>query len=118
MQVSAKLGMRKKRTQKIGYNGRKREEHACLFGERRMSIMCRICDTESNPETVMSLSKEEKILDYIRKNGSISSQKAASIGGYKSKSGARKLLDKMMADGVIQKVGNGPSTKYIIKEGS
>lgn len=74
--------------------------------------------TESNPETVMSLSKEEKILDYIRKNGSISSQETASIGGYKSKSGARKLLDKMMADGVIKKVGNGPSTKYIIKEGS
>ncbi|WP_117910476.1 ATP-binding protein [Eubacterium sp.] len=60
------------------------------------------------------MSKEEKILDYIRQNGSISSQEAADIGGYKSKTGARKLLDKMIANGLIKKAGKGPATKYII----
>ncbi|HAD55138.1 MAG TPA: hypothetical protein DCG10_08145 [Lachnospiraceae bacterium] len=61
-----------------------------------------------------SMLKEEKILDYIRQNGSISSQEAADIGGYKSKTGARKLLDKMIANGLIRKAGKGPATKYII----
>ena len=51
---------------------------------------------------------------YIRQNGSISSQKAADIGGYKSKTGARKLLDKMIEKGLITKIGNGPATKYVI----
>ena len=60
------------------------------------------------------MSKEEKILEYIRRNGSISSREAADIGKYKSKTGARKLLDKMIAKGLIQKVGNGPATKYVI----
>lgn len=62
----------------------------------------------------MPMSKEEKILDYIRQNGSISSQEAADIGGYKSKTGARKLLDKMITNGLIRKAGKGPATKYII----
>lgn len=61
-----------------------------------------------------SMLKEEKILDYIRQNGSINSQEAADIGGYKSKTGARKLLDKMIANGLIRKAGKGPATKYII----
>ena len=58
--------------------------------------------------------KEDKILEYIRQNGSISSQQAADIGGYKSKTDARKLLDKMIAKGLIKKTGNGPATKYVI----
>ena len=58
--------------------------------------------------------KEDKIIEYIRQNGSISSQKAADIGGYKSKTGARKLLDKMIEKGLITKIGNGPATKYVI----
>ena len=59
-------------------------------------------------------SKEDKIIECIRQNGSISSQKAADIGGYKSKTGARKLLDKMIEKGLITKIGNGPATKYVI----
>lgn len=61
------------------------------------------------------MTKEEKILEYIRRNGSISSQEAADIGGYKSKTGARKLLDKMIAKDLIKKVGKGPATKYVIQ---
>ena len=64
---------------------------------------------------VTAVTKEEKILEYIRRNGSISSQEAADIGGYKSKTGARKLLDKMIAKDLIKKVGKGPATKYVIQ---
>ena len=63
-----------------------------------------------------SMSKEERILEYIRQNGSVSSQQAADIGAYNSKTSARKLLDKMIAKGLIKRIGNGPSTKYVIQE--
>ena len=53
-------------------------------------------------------------MKYIRQNGSVSSQQAADIGGYNSKTSARKLLDKMIAKGLIKRIGNGPSTKYVI----
>ena len=73
-----------------------------------------IRNENTNQTEATVLSKEDKILEYIRQNGSISSQKAADIGGYKSKTGARKLLDKMIEKGLITKIGNGPATKYVI----
>lgn len=73
-----------------------------------------IRNENTNQTEAIALSKEDKILEYIRQNGSISSQKAADIGGYKSKTGARKLLDKMIEKGLITKIGNGPATKYVI----
>lgn len=73
-----------------------------------------IRNENTNQAKAMAVSKEDKILEYIRQNGSISSQKAADIGGYKSKTGARKLLDKMIEKGLITKIGNGPATKYVI----
>ena len=73
-----------------------------------------VADIRSETISQVAMSKEEKILVYIRQNGSISSQEAADVGGYKSKTGARKLLDKMIANGLIKKVGKGPATKYII----
>lgn len=68
-----------------------------------------------NQAEATAVTKEEKILEYIRRNGSISSQEAADIGGYNSKTGARKLLDKMIAKDLIKKVGKGPATKYVIQ---
>lgn len=73
-----------------------------------------IRNENTNQEKATVVSKEDKIIEYIRQNGSISSQKAADIGGYKSKTGARKLLDKMIEKGLITKIGNGPATKYVI----
>ncbi len=35
----------------------------------------------TNQEKATAVSKEDKIIEYIRQNGSISSQKAADIGG-------------------------------------
>ena len=73
-----------------------------------------IRNENTNQEKATAVSKEDKIIEYIRQNGSISSQKAADIGGYKSKTGARKLLDKMIEKGLITKIGNGPATKSLI----
>ena len=39
---------------------------------------------------------------------------AADISGCKSKTGAQKLLDKMIKNGLIRKAGKGPAIKYII----
>ena len=73
-----------------------------------------IRNENTNQEKATAVSKEDKILEYIRQNGSVSSQQAADIGGYNSKTSARKLLDKMIAKGLIKRIGNGPSTKYVI----
>ena len=47
-------------------------------------------------ETITAMSKAEKVLAYIRQNGSISMQKVMEIGNYRSRTGARKLIDKMI----------------------
>ena len=57
--------------------------------------------------------KEQRILEYIEKTGSISTQKVTELCGYKTKAGARKLLDKMIENGKIQRSGSGPATKYV-----
>ena len=62
------------------------------------------------------MSKEDKILDYIRQNGSISTQKVMEICSYNSRTGARNLLDKMVNAGLIEKVGESRKTHYKIKE--
>ena len=51
--------------------------------------------------------KERKIIEYIKLNGSITTKTVVEICGYKTKSGARKLLEKM-----IQKNGDGSATEY------
>ena len=73
----------------------------------------------SNPGTIRvtkEMSKEDKILDYIRQNGSISTQKVMEICSYNSRTGARNLLDKMVNAGLIEKVGESRKTHYKIKE--
>ena len=56
--------------------------------------------------------KEQKIIDYIELNGSITTQIVTSICGYQTKAGARKLLEKMTKNGILQKLGSGPATRY------
>ena len=62
------------------------------------------------------MSKAEKVLAYIRQNGSISMQKVMEIGNYRSRTGARKLIDKMINADFIEKTGEGNKTIYKIKE--
>ena len=61
------------------------------------------------------MSKEDRILDYIRQNGSIPTQKVMEICNYNSRTGARNLLDKMINAGLIEKVGESRKTHYRIK---
>ncbi len=64
--------------------------------------------TESSESVIIkSMPKEDMVLDYIRKNGSISMQKVMATCNYRSRTGARKLIDK---------IGEGNNTLYRIKE--
>ena len=56
--------------------------------------------------------KERKIIEYIKLNGSITTKTVVEICGYITKSGARKLLEKMIQKGMIQKNGDGSATEY------
>ena len=73
--------------------------------------------TESDEaETITTISKVDKVLAYIRQNGTISMQKVMEIGNYRSRTGARKLIDKMIKVDLIEKIGEGNKTIYKIKE--
>ena len=67
-------------------------------------------------ETITAMSKAEKVLAYIRQNGSISMQKVMETCNYSSRTGARKLIDKMINADFIEKTGEGNKTIYKIKE--
>ena len=67
-------------------------------------------------ETITAMSKEDKVLAYIRQNGSISMQKVMETCNYSSGTGARKLIDKMIKVDLIEKIGEGNKTIYKIKE--
>ena len=67
-------------------------------------------------ETITAMSKEDKVLAYIRQNGSISMQKVMETCNYSSRTGARKLIDKMIKVDLIEKMGEGNKTIYKIKE--
>ena len=67
-------------------------------------------------ETITAMSKEDKVLAYIRQNGSVSMQKVMETCNYSSRTGARKLIDKMIKVDLIEKIGEGNKTIYKIKE--
>ena len=54
------------------------------------------------------------IVDYINKQGEITRKAAEQLIG-KEKTTTASILNKMIEDNIIEKVGNGPSTKYILK---
>ena len=67
-------------------------------------------------ETITAMSKADKVLAYIRQNGSVSMQKVMETCNYRSRTGARKLIDKMINADFIEKTGEGNKTIYKIKE--
>ncbi len=67
-------------------------------------------------ETITAMSKEDKVLAYIRQNGSVSMQKVMETCNYRSRTGARKLIDKMINADLIEKTGEGNKTIYKIKK--
>ena len=73
--------------------------------------------TESDEaETITTMSKVDKVLAYIRQNGSVSMQKVMETCNYRSRTGARKLIDKMINADLIEKTGEGNKTIYKIKK--
>lgn len=77
-----------------------------------------IRNTTENGKTefTKAMLKEDRILAYIEKNGSISTHKVMEICNYNSRTWARNLLDKMINAGLIEKVGESRKTLYRIKE--
>lgn len=55
-------------------------------------------------------------MHYLKSHDSISTQQVMELCEYKTRVGARRLLDKMIQNDILRKTGNGPGTKYIFKE--
>ena len=70
----------------------------------------------TNQVEQVPMSKEEKVLEYIIQNGSISTQKVMDLCNYKSRTGARNLLERLIDFGKIEKVGENTNTIYTIKK--
>lgn len=67
-------------------------------------------------DEIGNLSKEKRIIHYLKRHNSISTQQAMELCEYKTRAGARRLLDKMIQNDILRKTGSGPSTKYIFNE--
>ena len=52
-------------------------------------------------------------MHYLKNHDSISTQQAMELCEYKIRAGACKLLDKMIQNDILRKIGSGPGTKYI-----
>jgi len=63
-----------------------------------------------------NVTNEEKVLEYITQNGSIAKREVVELCGYKSKISAQNLLKKLVDNNKIERIGNGPATKYILKK--
>lgn len=77
---------------------------------------------EINGEVVQTSSfvfcneNEARVIYYLKSHDSISTQQAMELCEYKTRAGARKLLDKMIQNDILRKTGSGPSTKYIFND--
>lgn len=70
----------------------------------------------TNTDKTVKMSKEQRIMNYLKINESISTQDAMVLCEYKTRAGARRLLDKMIQNDILRKTGSGPSTKYILND--
>ncbi|MDO4383896.1 MAG: putative DNA binding domain-containing protein [Eubacteriales bacterium] len=60
--------------------------------------------------------RERLIVEYIERYGSINMSKATEICDYKAKSATRKVITKLLENEIIERQGNGPATKYVVKQ--
>ena len=70
--------------------------------------------TETNE--ISNMNKEQRVMLYLKSHESISTQEAMVLCEYKTRAGARKLLDKMIQNNILRKTGSGPGTKYIFND--
>ena len=67
-------------------------------------------------DEISKLNKEQRVMHYLKNHDSISTQQAMELCDYKTRAGARRLLDKMIQNDILRKTGSGPSTKYIFND--
>ena len=67
-------------------------------------------------DEISNLNKEQRVMHYLKNHDSISTQQAMELCDYKTRAGARRLLDKMIQNDILRKTGSGPSTKYIFND--
>ena len=82
-------------------------------GAANLQTERQVVSTVSNES---NLNKEQRVMHYIKKHGSISTKQAMELCEYKTRAGARKLLDKMIQNDILKKTGSGPGTKYIFND--
>ena len=67
----------------------------------------------TDADDIHNLNKEQRVVHYLKSHDSISTQQAMELCEYKTRAGARRLLDKMIQNNILRKTGSGPGTKYI-----
>ena len=67
-------------------------------------------------DDIHNLNKEQRVVHYLKEHDSISTQQTMELCEYKTRAGARKLLDKMIQNDILRKTGSGPGTKYIFND--
>lgn len=67
-------------------------------------------------DEIGNLNKEQRVMHYLKSHESISTQEAMVLCEYKTRAGARRLLDKMIQNDILRKTGSGPGAKYILND--
>ena len=75
-------------------------------------------NNEINVYTKEKIANEEKIVKYLEleKDDKVNTSKVMEICGYKSRSAAYKVLNKLHIEGTLEKMGKGRGTQYKLKE--
>ena len=80
------------------------------------NLQANIQADSTGADEIRNLNKEQRVIYYLKSHDSISTQQAMELCEYKTRAGARKLLDKMIQNDILRKTGSGPSTKYIFND--
>ena len=70
----------------------------------------------TDADDIHNLNKEQRVVHYLKSHDSISTKQAMELCEYKTRAGARRLLDKMIQNNILRKTGSGPGTKYIFND--
>ena len=83
-------------------------------GAANLQVDRQVESTET--DEIRNLNKEQRVMHYLKSHDSISTQQAMELCKYKTRAGARRLLDKMIQNDILRKTGSGPGTKYIFND--
>ncbi len=83
-------------------------------GAANLQVDRQVESTET--DEIRNLNKEQRVMHYLKSHDSISTQQTMELCEYKTRAGARRLLDKMIQNDILRKTGSGPGTKYIFND--